>query len=48
MTLVRLKLDNRGNVAVDRWMTSVPGVFAARKNGTVPFWLSGGLSQFFV
>jgi glutamate synthase (NADPH/NADH) small chain len=24
-----LKLDNRGNVAVDRWMTSEPGIFAA-------------------
>jgi glutamate synthase (NADPH/NADH) small chain len=24
-----LQLDNRGNVVVDRWMTSVPGVFAA-------------------
>jgi thioredoxin reductase len=24
-----VKFDNRGNVAVDRWMTSVPGVFAA-------------------
>ncbi len=24
-----VKLDSRGNVAVDRWMTSVPGVFAA-------------------
>jgi glutamate synthase (NADPH/NADH) small chain len=24
-----LGLDNRGNVLVDRWMTSVPGVFAA-------------------
>jgi glutamate synthase (NADPH/NADH) small chain len=22
-------LDNRGNVVVDRWMTSQPGVFAA-------------------
>ncbi|MCC6126448.1 MAG: glutamate synthase subunit beta [Pirellulales bacterium] len=24
-----VKLDGRGNVAVDRWMTSVPGIFAA-------------------
>ena len=24
-----LELDGRGNVAVDRWMTSQPGVFAA-------------------
>ena len=24
-----VKIDNRGNVAVDNWMSSVPGVFAA-------------------
>ena len=24
-----MKLDARGNVAVDNWMSSVPGVFAA-------------------
>ena len=24
-----LKLDGRGNIAVERWMSSVPGVFAA-------------------
>ena len=29
VTDLGLKLDGRGNVVVDRWMSSVPGVFAA-------------------
>ena len=28
-----VKLDGRGNVVVDNWMTSVPGVFAVRRHG---------------
>ena len=29
VTDLGLQLDSRGNVVVDRWMSSVPGVFAA-------------------